>query len=425
MLIFVPSSIYINLTTKIMIKKKDKKSKYPDYIEVSAIDKVISEGKDPIEMMQEMKRAILERALNAELDHHLGYNKNGNSNDGNYRNGSIEKRLLTDNEELNVSTPRDRLGTFEPQLIPKRARHLKGFDDQIISMYGRGMSMREIQGHLEEIYGMEVSPELISNVTDAVMEEVVMWQNRPLDSIYPILYLDAMVVKVRENKQIINKSLYFAMGVNMDGNKEILGMWLSKTEGAKFWLGILNELKNRGVQDVLICCVDGLSGFSEAINAVFPQTIVQRCIVHLIRNSLNFVPWKDKKAIVADLKSIYGANTEADAESALSAFEEKWDDKYPTISDIWRRNWSEIVPFLQYPKDIRKAIYTTNVIEASNRQVRKIIKTKGSFSSDEAVYKIVYLALTRASKKWTMPIRDWKQALCQFSVLFADRLILS
>lgn len=404
--------------------KKTKKQKYPDYIETSAIDKVLSEGKDPLEMMREMKRAILERALNAELDHHLGYEKHEASSCGNYRNGSTEKTVLTDSEELTVSTPRDRLGTFEPQLIPKRARHLKGFDDQIISMYGRGMSMREIQGHLEEIYGMEVSPELISNVTDAVTEEVLMWQNRPLDSIYPIMYLDAMVVKVRENKQIINKSLYFAMGVNMEGNKEILGMWLAKTEGAKFWLGILNELKNRGVHDVLIACVDGLSGFSEAINATFPQTTVQRCIVHLIRNSLNFVPWKDKKAITADLKSIYTAKTEEDAEAALSAFEQKWDDKYPTISDIWRRNWQEIIPFLQYPNYIRRAIYTTNVIEASNRQVRKIIKTKGSFSNDEAVYKIVYLSLTRASKKWTMPIRDWKQALCQFSILFADRMKL-
>lgn len=297
---------------------------------------------------------------------------------------------------------------------------MQGFDDKIIAMYARGMSMRQIQEHLEEIYGTEVSPELISNVTDKVIDEVSVWQARALDKVYPILYLDCLVVKVRENNQIINKSLYLAIGVNMDGIKEVLGMWISKTEGAKFWLSVVTELKNRGVESIYIACVDGLKGFPEAINSVFPKTIVQLCIVHMVRGSLNYVPWKDRKLVAEDLKAIYTSANEQAAELALAAFKEKWDNKYPTIADSWARNWQAIIPFLAFPGYIRKAIYTTNSIEAINRQIRSIIKTKGAFPNDEAVFKLVFLALQNAQKKWTMPIRDWKLALNQFAILFAE-----
>lgn len=277
--------------------------------------------------------------------------------------------------------------------------------------------MRDIQSHLEDIYGLDVSPELISSVTDSVLEDVVAWQNRALEPIYPILYLDCLVVKVKENNQISNKSLFLAVALNMEGHKEVLGMWIAKNEGAKFWLSIITELKNRGVEEIYIACVDGLKGFTEAINSVFPQTIVQLCIVHMVRNSLNYVPWKDRKLVASDLKAIYSASNAQSAELALAAFRDKWDNKYPTIGDIWQRNWQGIIPFLSFPDDIRKAIYTTNAIEAINRQIRKIIKSKGCFPSDEAVFKLVFLALQNAAKKWTMPIREWKMALNQFSIL--------
>lgn len=297
---------------------------------------------------------------------------------------------LSNDSELELATPRDREGTFEPQLIPKRQRSFKGFDDKIISMYGLGMSTRDIQSHLEEMYNIEVSHELIANATDGIMDEVRSWQHRPLDEVYPILYLDAMVIKVKDGKSIINKSLYMAMGVNMQGNKDILGLWLANSEGAKFWLSVLNELKNRGVKDILIACCDGLTGFPEAINATFPETQVQLCIVHMIRNSLRFVSYKDLKAVVRDLKPIYQAASEDEALASLLEFGERWDSRYPMISESWSRHWPEIIPFLQYPEFIKRAIYTTNIIEASNRQVRKVIKTKGSFPNDDSVYKIVY-----------------------------------
>lgn len=288
-------------------------------------------------------------------------------------------------------------------------------------MYGRGMSVRDIQGHLEDMYGIEVSHEFISNVTESVLEEVRTWQNRSLEAVYPIVYLDAMVVKVKEGKQVINKSLHMAMGVNMEGRKEILGLWLAHNEGAKFWLSVLNELKNRGVQDILIACCDGLTGFADAINAVFPQTTVQVCIVHLIRNSLKFVPYKDMKAVARDLKKIYTSVNEEQAYQALLDFAGVWDKKYPMISESWNRHWQQVIPFLQYPEFIKRAIYTTNIIEASNRQIRKVIKTKGIFPNDDSVYKIVFLALQNAQKKWTMPIRDWSLALNQFFIFFGDR----
>lgn len=399
-------------------KQKRQKSNLP----IEAIDAIIKSGKDPLELMNEMKKAIMERALSAEMDYHLGNSKNDDTIDGNYRNGYGSKTVNTDTGPIEIETPRDRDSSFDPQLIAKRQRNLKGFDDKIISMYGRGMTMMEIQSHLEEIYGCEVSHELISNVTDGVIEEVKEWQNRPLDDIYPILYLDAMVIKIRENGHVFNKSLYIALGVNMDGEKEILGIWLNKTEGSKFWLSVITELKNRGVKDIFIACIDGLTGFSDAINTIFPKAEVQRCIVHMVRNSLKYVPHKDKKLVAHDLKQIYNSDTEELAKKYLKSFKEKWDNKYPTISDSWQNNWAEITPFLQYPKDIRKVIYTTNAIEATNRQIRKIIKSKGVFPNDTSVYKITYLALKNASKKWTMPIRDWKSALNQFAILFGDRI---
>ena len=378
--------------------KSGRKSKYPDYISLDILDSVIKSGADPIEMISQMKKALLERVMEAELDHHLEHDKNSKTIDGNYRNGYGSKTIRMDDGEIEIDTPRDRMSTFEPQLIPKRERSFKGFDDKIISMYGLGMSTRDIQAHLADMYKIEVSHELIASVTDAVLDEAKAWQHRPLDKIYPILYLDAMVIKVRDGKQIVNKSLYMAMGVNMEGHKDILGLWLAGSEGAKFWLSVLNELKNRGVNDILIACCDGLTGFPEAINAVFPQTTVQLCIVHMIRNSVKFVSYKDLKAVVADLKLIYTAINETCAADALLEFAVKWDRQYPMISESWTRHWNEIIPFFGYPEFIRRAIYTTNIIEASNRQVRKVIKTKGSFSSDDAVYKIVYLVCKHAAK---------------------------
>ena len=401
--------------------KKARKSHYPDFISLEALDAVIKSGADPVAMMQQMQKALMERILEVELNHHLEHDKGAKTSDGNYRNGYGVKSVRMDNGEVEIRTPRDRDGTFNPQLIAKRQRSFKGFDEKIISMYGLGMSTRDISAHLQDIYGMEVSHELIADVTDGVMDEVRAWQKRPLDKIYPILYLDAMVIKTREGNQVINKSLYIAMGVDMEGKKDVLGLWIASSEGSKFWLSVLNELKNRGVQDILIACCDGLTGFPDAIQAVFPKTTVQLCIVHMIRNSVKYVSYKDLKEVVADLKGIYTAINESAAFAALELFSEKWKSKYPMIAASWERHWQEIIPFLSYPDFIKKAIYTTNMIEASNRQVRKVIKTKGSFPNDDAVYKIVYLALQRAKKRWTMPIKDWALALNQFFILFPDR----
>jgi putative transposase len=409
------------MKTKKIQQSKGGKAKYPSYIDLAALDSLIKTGVDPLEMFAQMKKALMERMLEAELNNHLEHPKNAKSIDGNYRNGYGSKTVIMDQGALEIRTPRDRNGSFEPLDVPKGVRHLKGFDQKLISMYGLGMSTRDIQSHLLEIYGVEVSHELIANVTDGVMEEVRAWQQRPLDKLYPIVYLDAMVIKVRDGKQIVNKSLYIAMGVNIEGKKEILGLWLAESEGCKFWLSVFNELKNRGVEDILIACCDGLTGFPAAINATFPKTTVQLCIVHMIRNSLKFVSYKDYKAVTSDLKQIYTAIDEAQAASALADFAAKWESKYPMIAASWHRHWQEIIPFLQFPEFIKKAIYTTNVIEASNRQIRKVIKTKGAFPNDDAVYKIVYLALQNAQKKWTMPIKDWALALNQFFILFPNR----
>jgi len=371
----------------------------------------------------QLKKAILERVLDGELTDHLGYEKNGQSHKAdNYRNGKTSKTIMTDTGDLTIETPRDRDGSFEPKLIPKHQRRFTGFDDKILSLYARGMSQREITGHLKEMYEVDVSAELISTVTDSVVQEVEAWQMRPLDRVYPIVYMDAIVLKVKDNGQVKNKALYLAVGVNIDGHKEILGFWMSINEGAKFWLSVVNELKNRGVQDILIACVDGLKGFPEAINTVFPLTQIQLCIVHMVRHSLSFVPWKDRKIIAQDLKEIYTACNETAARTALDQFRLKWDTLYPTIGASWERNWAGIVPFLAYPDYIRRAIYTTNVIESINYSIRRITKNRIIFPDDKAAFKLVYLALKNLAKRWTMPIHHWKQALNQFAITFGDRI---
>jgi putative transposase len=410
------------------MSKKDKTNKnYPKFDDatISDILKNYSNPQDFADLWGGLKKAVIERALEGELTHHLGYPKHAKIAANNNRNGSSSKTIKTEDGEISIEIPRDRESSFEPALIKKNQTRFEGFDSQIISMYARGMSMREIQDHILDMYGTEVSTEFISSVTDSVLEEVVAWQNRPLDGVYPIVYLDAMVVKIKENNQITNKALYLALGVNMDGNKEILGMWIAKNEGAKFWLSVITELKNRGIEQIYIACVDGLKGFPEAINTIFPETQVQLCIVHMVRHSLNYVPWKDQKAVAADLREIYTAPTVEIAEVCLNNFRHKWDRLYPTIADSWKRNWHGIIPFLSYPNYIRKAIYTTNAIESINRQIRKIIKSKGSFPNDESVMKLVFLALQNAQKRWTMPIRDWKLALNQFTILFGPKNLLT
>lgn len=377
------------------------------------------------DLFHDIKKELMERILEKEMESQLGYEKHGSQVGDNRRNGTSDKTIITETGPVNINIPRDREGHYEPLLIPKHQRRFPEMDQKIITMYARGMSMRDIQATLEELYGVKASPELISEVTDEVLESVATWQNRPLNTHYPILYLDAIHVKIKDQGHVRNKAIYVAIGVTMDGNKDVLGLWISQNEGAKFWLQVLTELKNRGVQDIFIACCDGLTGFPEAINAVFPQTQVQLCIVHLIRNSLKYVPWKDMKAISRDLKTIYGAPNEEEALSALAAFDQVWGTKYPTITELWQRHWQNIVPFLAYPDFIRKAIYTTNAIEAANRQIRKVIKTKGLFPNDQAALKLIFLALQNASKKWTMPIREWKLALAQFSILFRDRFPLS
>lgn len=394
------------------------------------LDQLIKDYKKPEDLIGEnglfkqLTKRLLEKAMQAEMTEHLGYppHSPAGDNSGNSRNGSYKKKVKGDFGELDLAVPRDRNATFEPVIIPKGESRFKGFDDKIISMYARGMTTRDIQAHLEEIYGVEVSPNLISQVTDSISEEVRLWQNRPLDDIYPIVYLDAVRIKVRHNGAIITKAIYLAIAVNMEGVKEVLGMWAAETEGAKFWLSILTELKNRGIKDILIACVDGLKGFPEAIEAAFPKTQVQLCIVHLIRHSLNFVSWKQRKEMANDLKSIYNAATVDQAEANLEAFGKKWDATHPKVSQSWRNNWQRIIPYFAYPQAIRKVIYTTNAIESLNMSLRKVTKNRGSFPNDEAMFKLLYLALNNISKKWTMPVRDWKSALNQFSVMFEDRI---
>src|SRR5215211_5378054 len=358
------------------------------------------------------------------MTNHLGYAKHDPAGykSGNSRNGTTRKKLKGDFGEIELETPRDRKGTSEPKMVAKGQTRFTGFDDKILSMYARGMSTRDIQGHLEDIYGIDVSPALISDVTDGVMEEVKGWQSGPLEAVYPVVYMDALYVKVRDNGVVQNRAIHVAIAIRMDGCKEVLGLWSTATEGAKFWLQVLNDLKNRGVQDIFIACVDGLKGFPEAIEAVFPQTEVQLCIVHLVRHSLNYVGWKQRKEVAADLKTIYSAATEAEAEQKLAEFSLKWDAKFPTIAKSWRSNWARVIPFFAHPPEIRKVIYTTNAIESLNMSLRKVTKARGSFPNDEAVFKLLYLALRNIAKKWTMSVHDWKAALNRFAIVYENRL---
>jgi putative transposase len=375
-------------------------------------------------LLKQLQKRLLEKAMGAELTAHLGYGKHeaAGRNSGNSRNGTSPKTMKGEFGNLPLNVPRDRNGTFEPQIIPKGERRFEGFDQAIISMYSRGMTTREIEAHLLEIYGVEVSPMLVSQVTEAVLADVQTWQNRPLEEVYPIVYFDALWGKVRENGHVVKVAVYLALGITMEGQKDVLGMWAASTEGAKFWLHVLTELKNRGVQDIFIGCVDGLKGFPEAIEAVFPATAVQLCMVHMVRNSLRYVGWKERKAVARDLKEIYRAATEAEAEQALTRFEEKWDRKFPSISKSWRTHWPELITFLKYPADIRKVIYTTNAVESLNRSLRKITKNRGVFPNQESLLKLYYLVLERAAKKWTMPIHDWGQALSRFTIEFGARM---
>ena len=377
-------------------------------------------------LLKQLTKLLVEKALDAELTEHLGHERHeavANAS-GNTRNGKSKKTLKGEFGELPIEVPRDRHGSFEPQLIPKHQTRWNGFDDKIISLYARGMTVREIQSHLQEMYGAEVSPSLISSVTDAVSEEVKVWQARPLDAIYPIVYLDCIHVKVREGAVRV-KAVYLAIGINMNGEKEVLGLWLAQTEGAKFWLQVVTELRNRGVQDIFIACVDGLKGFPDAIEAVFPKAVVQLCVVHMVRHSLNYVSWKRRKEVAADLRRIYTAATAEEAELMLGEFEDRWDAEYLPIGQSWRRNWSRLIPFFDYPPEIRKVIYTTNAIESVNMSLRKLTKNRGSLPSDEALTKLFYLALRNISQKWTMPIRDWKAALTRFTIQFGDRISIN
>ncbi len=377
-------------------------------------------------LIQQLTKKIIETAMNAEMTDHLGYEKNERSADkpGNVRNGKSSKKVLTNNGEVEIEIPRDRNAEFEPQIIKKHQKRFDLFDEKIISMYALGMTTRDIQGHLEDIYGVEVSPDLISTVTNEIIKVVLEWQSRPLDPVYPIVYFDAIVVKGRTDGKVANKSVYTAIGINIQGKKEVLGLWIAESEGAKFWLQVVNELKNRGVEDIFIACMDGLKGFPDAVNAVFPQTRIQLCIVHMIRNSTKYVSWKERKQICADLKSIYSAPSEKAGLDSLDEFGKKWDVKYPMISKSWRVNWENLNEFFAYPADIRKAIYTTNAIESLNSSLRKVTQKRSAFPTDEAIFKVLYLALTRAEKKWTMPIRDWGAAMNQFAVYFGDRVPL-
>src|ERR687889_1164850 len=394
------------------------------------LDELLKDYKKPDDLLgqdgllQQLTKALVERALNGELTHHLGYEKHDSAgnNSGNSRNGTSPKTLKGKRGQVEIEVPRDRNGEFEPQLIKKNQKRFDGLDEKIISLYARGMTQSEIKGHLEEIYDVEVSPSLISNVTDSVLDEVRAWQSRPLDAVYPILYLDALQVKVKSQGRVQNKAIYIASGVNLQGLKEVLGMWAADNEGAKFWMQVVTELKNRGVSDILIACVDGLKGFPEVIEAVFPQTQVQLCMVHMVRHSPSYVSHKDRKQVATDLKAVYQAATLEEAERQLAQFEEAWATSYPVIARSWRSNWARVVPMFGYPSEIRRAIYTTNTIESLNMTLRKVTKNRSLFPNDEAVFKLMYLALRNISKRWTMPIKNWSGALNQFAILFEGRV---
>lgn len=394
------------------------------------IDRLLADYKKPEDLIGEngllkhLTKQLVERALEAEMAEHLGHGKNEPvaNPKGNTRNGKSKKTLKGEFGELPIDIPRDRDGSFEQQIVPKHQTRWTGFDDKILSLYARGMTVREIQAHLEEMYGAEVSPTLISTVTDAVMDEAKAWQARPLDTLYPIVYLDCIHVKSRDAGAVKAKAVYLALGIDLTGNKQLLGLWIAQTEGAKFWLQVVTELKNRGVQDIFIACVDGLKGFPEAIESVYPQTAVQLCVVHMVRHSLNYVSWKMRKAVASDLRTVYTAATLEAARVALDEFEQKWGADYPPIVQSWRRNWDRITPFFDYPPEVRRIIYTTNAIESVNMSLRKITKNRGSFPSDEALLKLFYLALNNIAKKWTMPVQNWKPVLNRFTIQFGERM---
>ena len=382
----------------------------------------IKTEKDLNEFSSVLKKLTIEAALNAELREHLGFDKNEQSPSTNKRNGHSKKTLKSPDGSLELEIPRDREGSFSPQLIKKHQTRITSMDEQILSLYAKGMTNREIVQFFKEMYDADVSASLISRVTESVIERVIEWQNRPLDHLYPVVYFDCIVVKVREHSRVINKSIYLALGINLEGRKELLGMWIAQTEGAKFWLSVVTEIKNRGVEEILIACIDGLKGFPDAIASVFPQTDIQLCIVHMIRNSLRFVSWKDYKAVTKGLKEIYQASTEENALMALELFEKEWLNQYPKIAESWRNNWDNIRSIFSYPEEIRRAVYTTNAIESLNSVIRHATKKRKIFSSDESAKKVVYLAVESASQKWTMPIRNWRSAMNWFMIHFGNRV---
>jgi putative transposase len=374
-------------------------------------------------LLKQLTKALLERVMQAEMTHHLGYEKHDpvGYKSGNSRNGNSRKKLSGEFGEVQLETPRDRNGSFDPKIVAKHQTRFTGFDEKIVSMYSRGMSTRDIEAHLKDMYGVDVSAALVSQVTEAVQEDVRAWQSRPLDGTYPIVYLDALYVKMRDNGQVQNRAVYVAIGVNMEGVKNVLGLWTSANEGAKFWLQVLTEIRNRGVKDIFIACVDGLKGFPEAIETMYPKALVQLCIVHMVRHTLNYVSWKQRREVAADLRTIYTAPTATAAELALEQFAAKWDKSHATLSQIWQRNWERIIPFFQFPEEIRKVIYTTNAVESLNMSLRKIIKTRGSFPNEEAAIKLLFLGLRNHSKKWN-GIQGWREALNRFQILWPDRM---
>lgn len=418
------------MTEAMSTTKKTRTPKAPQLFSDELIDQLLVQVQDrdaqsilgESGLAGQLKKRLAERMLAAELNHHLD-NEAALGKNGNHRNGTSRKTVTTpEGEALELAIPRDRQATFEPQLVGKYQRRLPGFDERVISMYARGMSVREITGHLQEIYGLEVSPDLISTITDEVISEVEQWQQRPLEAMYPIVYFDALRLKIRDEGTVKNKAVYLALGIRADGRKEVLGLWIEQTEGAKFWLKVFNELKNRGLADILIAVVDGLRGFPEAIEAVYPEAQIQTCIVHLIRNSLNLASWKDRKALATALKPIYQAATADAAATALQAFAQSdWGEKFPTVVAMWQRQWEQVIPFFAYPPQVRKIIYTTNAIESMHMQLRKIVKNRGHFPSDEAASKLLYLALRNIEKDWKMPPITWKQAVNQFAILFGQR----
>ena len=403
-----------------------KKTKRPSPVSDELIDEWLKQGRKPEdvnELLKQFTKRVIERAMQGEMTEHLGYEKHDpeGNNSGNSRNGVTAKTLKGDFGEVEVETPRDRNGEFEPRIVKKHQTRWAGFDDKILSMYSRGMSTRDIQGHLEEMYGVEVSPSLISDVTDGVMEQARAWQSRPLDSFYGIVFLDALYVKMRHEGRVENRAVYVAIGINLEGKKDVLGLWTGASEGAKFWLSVLTELRNRGVKDIYLACVDGLKGFPQAIESVFPEAQVQLCIVHMIRASLNYVAWKDRKQVVGDLKPIYKAATADEAERQLTEFEEKWKSRYPAISRLWREHWERVIPFFAFPAEVRKIVYTTNAVESLHMSLRKIIKTRGSFPTEEAAFKLLYLALARVVAKWET-VQYWKQMLNYLDTMCGDRI---